>query len=51
MSVQSPASSRFFQAVRASFYVWASPNEGDSWYSIAHHLPHIYAVEVASLAE
>jgi hypothetical protein len=30
--------------------VWATADEGESWSAIAHHLPHVYAVEVAEFA-
>lgn len=29
--------------------IWASRNEGESWRCLARHLPHIYAVETATL--
>ena len=29
--------------------VWGSADEGDSWQSIAQHLPEIYSVEVGSI--
>jgi len=31
--------------------VWGSPDEGEEWRCLAAHLPHIYSVEVANLAQ
>lgn len=31
--------------------VWGSADEGESWRALASHLPHVYAVEAAELAE
>jgi hypothetical protein len=30
--------------------IWASSDEGDGWYSIAEHLPHIYSLQAAALS-
>ena len=31
--------------------IWGSANEGRSWKCLARHLPHVYSVEVAGIAQ